>query len=259
MNPPEPGGPSSQRSSRPFDAIVIALSSALLVIFGIVIGRFIVTTQAVAVVDRYDGELSSLRSEIVNLNRQLVQSQSRSTALEESAEQYRRLAQQHQIRYDTLAARQQSIRAMLASLSQRREFCLAQVEEYVALNQPVPARDVLRFAEAMFDAQNHAIDQLASSGASSSSLPSLPGFPPVATPASHSLPKLSAPTVQADLPKPDGAAPAGVFFAPPVRKKPAISSMYFPARREQQALTMPRRSGVTFHDTAAGESASVRR
>jgi hypothetical protein len=268
----ESGTDASQQSSRPFDAIVIALSSALLVIFGIVIGRFIVTTQAVAVVDHIDGERASVQAEIVELNRQLVQSQARCNALEESAEQYRRLAQQHQIRAESLAARQQAIRSSLASLSERRDACLDQVQQYVALDQPIPALDVLQFAQAMFEMQTHTMDQLSANASMSSHLPTVPGFPPVvaATPAmgtTRTLAPSSAPAFPS-LPTPDASVAAspsgkpagrGAFFAPPRRQPPVASSTYFAPRRDSQALSMPRRSGITFHDTAKGPDTAVRR
>jgi hypothetical protein len=268
----ETGPQSPQRSSRPFDAVVIALSSALLVIFGIVIGRFIVTTQAVAVVDHFDGEVASLQAQLVDLNRQIVQSQARCTALEESAEQFRRLAQQHQIRAETLAARQQSIRSTLASLSERREMCLEQVQQYVALNQPVPSLDVLRFAQAMFDVHLHTMAQLAAGSATSSTLTTVPGFPPAAAATSATasagtlaspmpppmLPSLPAPHAR---PAPRDAEPtAGVtFFAPPRPQRPLVSSTFFAPRRDSQALHRPQSSGVRFHDTATRQETAVRR
>jgi hypothetical protein len=268
----EAGAHVPQRSSRPFDAVVIALSSALLVIFGIVIGRFIVTTQAVAVVDHFDGEVASLRAEIVDLNRQIVQSQARCTALEESAEQYRRLAQQHQIRAETLAARQQAIRSTLASLSERRDACLEQVQQYVALDQPIPAPDVLRFAQAMFDVQIHTMDQLAANTTPYSTLTTVPGFPPAAaaTSATASAGSLasskSAPTLPS-LPAPDASvAPhnskssaRATYFAPPRQQRPVASSTFFAPRRDEQALSMPRPSGIRFHDTATRQETAVRR
>jgi hypothetical protein len=273
MKPLESGDKASQRSSRPFDAIVIALSSALLVIFGIVIGRFIVTTQAVAVVDHFDGELSALRAELVNLNRQLVQSQSRCLSLEESAEHYRGLAQQHQIRAESLAARQQTIRSMLSSRAERRSACLDQVQQYVAMNQPVPAPDVLHFAQAMFDLQDQTLDQLANTTALPSTLPNVPGFPPVAaagqatgcslSPTSQSLttalPAPTTPAASITVARTAGRASEGAFFAPPQKKQPAAGTVYFPANRSAQALSMPRRAGITFHDTASEQGASVRR
>lgn len=260
----------SQRSARPFDAVVIALSSALLVIFGIVIGRFIVTAQAVAVVDHFDGEVAALQAEIVELNRQIVQSQARCTALEESAEQYRKLAQQHQIRAETLAARQQTIRSTLAGLSERREDCLNQVQQYVALDQPVPSQDVLHFARAMFDMHSHTIDQLEAKSTTSVRLPSVPGFAPVSaepTETASNRPTSALPAYAA-LPAPAAgrtpshkvkSAGGGTFFAPPPRQRPVASSMFFAPRRDSQALSMPRPSGIRFHDTAAGEKTSVRR
>jgi len=268
----ESGPDAPQRTARPFDAVVIALSAALLVIFGIVIGRFVVTTQAVAVVDRFDGELTSLQAEIVDLHRQIVQSQARCTALEESSEQYRRLAQQHQIRAETLAARQQTIRSTLASLSQRREVCLDQIQQYVALDQPIPSLEVLRFAQAMFDVQTHTVDQLSATTASSSTLTTVPGFPPAAaaTSATASTASLessmSVPTLP-PLPAPgagdamDMAKPArsAAFFAPPRQQRPIASSTFFAPRRDAQALNRPRTSGVRFHDTATGQQTAVRR
>ena len=247
------------RPRRPFDGVMIALSAALLVIFGIVIGRFVVTTQAVAVVDHFDAELSTLRAELVDLNRQLIQVQARETALQESSARYRELATAQQIRADRLAARQQTIGTLLSGLSSQREARLAEVQQYVALNQPLPAIEVLRFAEAMFDAQHAALCQFNSSGIASGesmsqSIPHLPGFQPIA----QSCPTLPVPNSTHQVvasSRPQQRA----FFTPPQPKQPLQSNIYFPPGRSQQILTMPGKSGITFHDTAANDTDTIRR
>lgn len=271
-----PGARSRSRSQRPFDAIVIALSASLLVIFGIVIGRFIVTTQAVEVVDHFDEELSTLRAQVVELNRQLLQVEAHSSVAETRAANFQRQAEQLQHRVDQLVARQDAVHSALKAVIDQRGSCLRDVQQYVALDQSIPALDVLRFAETMFDAHAQTLrqltDQRPTTPATTTALRFAPRIAPETAPVAKQVnataseyteyPALPAPAItqtSAPVSTNNTAKQAEQFFSPPAPRKPPAGYIFFAPRRHTPALTMPRRSGITFHDTAEVDEPTVRR
>lgn len=275
MNSPAPQPKSERTPQQPFQAVMITLSAALLVLFGIVIGRFVVTTQAVEVVDHFGAELSMLRAELVDLNRQVVTADAQAELARQSAERYRQLATQERIRADKLVARQLVLNQTMSHVVHDRQMWLQELQQHVALNRSIPANDVLQFAEAMFEVYAGTLQQLASDTDSSARpMPTLPRLhlgaetladheptpavtqrfvrqPVVTQDASQTSPRLPAPTTSRQS--------RGVFFAPPPRRQPSQYT-YFPAQRSRRMATLPRSSGITFLDTAdADDGETVRR
>lgn len=275
------------RSHRPFDGVVIALSAALLVIFGIVVGRVVVSAPTVEVADQLVNETASLRAEIAALNRQILKAESRVIALEEASESHRLQASQHQQRAEQLTARQQAISTELAGIVNQRDICLDEVQQYVALNQSIPAIDVLHFAEAMFETQARTYGQLTNREPARLIVPKLPRFStaglstdedsPVAAAApivsaqeaapiaAVSFPALPAPGAEslsaAEVDAlPVGSADQAGYVTSPVQTRRVITRpTYFARKNDSQTLTSPNRSGITFLETASSDIDSARR
>lgn len=271
MNSPATPADVARPSQRPFDVVMITMSAALLVIFGVVIGRFLVTNEAVQVVDHVDSQLASLRAELVQLHQEVVSAQAKAEALETVAAQEREQARLQQERADRLANQYAVLKQAVAGIAEQRATCLEEVQQYVALNQSVPAIDVYHFADAMFDAHRRTLDQIDSAEPSSAATPTLPRLsvstasvndsvtnpgPATVTQSSNRSTRYaeypSLPSPEAVEPTPTIARPqsrSGFFHPPQPRPQPS-RYMFFTPGGSQPQLTMPGSGNITFHETA---------
>ena len=292
MNSPVPPSTSSRGPAEPFQAVMITLSAAMLVLFGIVIGRFVVTAQAVEVVDDFDADFATLRAELAVVKQQLANARTEAESAQQSAERFRRTAAEQQIRADQLSARQLALQSTCRRVREDRQICLDELERHVALDRPIPADDVYRFAAQMYASWSATLQQFAeesnSIGGRAISFPRLalrdetqqaPSTTPARTAAvqptpagtsgpprtrsERTLPPLPAPGAAT---KPSAATErrdSGVYFSPPTPRpapKKASGFSYFPARQTgRRVTTLPSSSGITFLDTAEADDRHVRR
>ncbi len=260
----------AERSASPSRRLLTVIAGAVVFVLGVLIGGFMVRSDAPPTPGDSSGELAALRAEVHLLTSQATQATTRSLELEQLLDAQRTLLTREQAQLRAATEREHFIRLALEQCNTDRQVCLNELQQFSRQRVGVPVTDVIRFAESMFDQQSSVLTNLANGEqAPAASDWSAPLISTVAPTQPTIAAKSNPPTAQVARPRPGeptlaaptptladpvvsaGRSATGVFFTPPQRRQQGVTFIT-PSTGSRVATRM--NSGMRFTDASAAQA-----